>query len=253
MIKTARLSKKAAMTAGGQILSRVVKELKSYYRVGITTREIDQVATKLIKEFGADLSFNKVAGYQHATCLSVNEVIVHGVPCDYRLKLGDVLKLDIGVYYGGYHVDYGNTYPIGKIDLSTVSLLEAGRSTLKKIIPLAKKGEYIGRVSQTIEEEIGRAGYQVVYELTGHAVGRQLHEEPYIPGFLDQEVRRTPIFLAGNAYALEVIYSRSDHHVHYANSDGWSLATKKGSLSACFENTVFVDETESWPLVREEM
>lgn len=242
--------KREAMIQGGKILAKVVKELENYLLVGSSTREIDARATTLIKSFGGEPSFNKVPGYKWATCLSVNEVVVHGVPNEYCLRKGDILKLDIGVYYGGYHVDYGNTYVIaGDTSLPIQHFLETGKRTLAKLIKAAKKDVYIGVLSKIIETEIGKAGYKVIFDLTGHAVGKELHEDPFIPGFLSGKINRTPKLTVGNAYALEVIYSFSDHEVIYANEDGWSLKTKSGSLSACFEQTVFIDENKTLVLV----
>lgn len=244
--------KKQAMVFGGKIISDVVKKLKVYYQTGITTSEINAEATKLIRKSGAELSFNKVEGYHHATCLSVNEVVVHGVPCDYKLKDADVLKLDIGVYYQGFHVDYGNTYVVnGSMNTKVENFLSTGEKTLAKILKLAKDGQYLGLISQTIEETIEKAGYKVIYELTGHGVGRELHEKPYIPGFLIGKINKTARMELGKAYALEVIYSLSDHEVVPANDDGWSLMTKNKCLSACFENSVFIDETGPLILVNE--
>lgn len=238
------------MVEGGKILSRVVKDLRKYFAVGVPTIEIDTQAQKLIKLYGADLSFNKVPGYHWATCISINEVVVHGVPNDYRLRTGDVAKLDIGVYYNGYHVDYGDTLIIGKPLLPEVpKFLDVGRSTLNTIVSLAKKGQYIGKISQTIEEMIEGAGYRIIEDLTGHAVGKELHEEPLIPGFLDRPVNKTPQMIEGNAYALEVIYSFKDQEVVEANDDQWSLRTKNFSLSGCFENSVFIDGDRTIVLV----
>ncbi len=244
------IAKRQAMIQGGKILARVVKELNKYLVAGIETREIDSKAASLIKSFGGDISFNKVPGYKWATCLSVNEVVVHGVPNEYKLRQGDILKLDIGVYYGGYHVDYGETHVIGKdISKPIQRFLDTGKNTLLKLIKAAKKDVYIGNLSKIIETEIEGAGYKVIVDLTGHAVGKALHEDPLIPGFVVGDIKRTPRLISGNAYALEVIYSFSDNRVVYAGEDRWGLRTKGGSLSACFEQTVFIDEDKTLVLV----
>ncbi len=242
--------KKQAMLEGGRILKAVVGELEKQIVPGIKTLEIDRHARQLIRRMGAETSFDKVPGYRWATCLSVNEVVVHGVPGSYRLKKGDLLKLDIGVYYGGYHVDYGDTYLVAEEPSGEIKkFLDAGRGTLDKLLKLAKPGRHIGVLSQTIEESIEKAGYRVILDLTGHAVGKELHEDPLIPGFLDTDIKKTPKLEVGTAYALEVIYSVSDHRAVYAGSDGWSLRTKNNSLSACFENSVFIDKQEALILV----
>lgn len=243
--------KRAAMEQGGHILHQVVQDLQSSLKAGITTAAIDQEATRLIRHYGGDLSFNKVEGYKWATCLSVNEVVVHGIPNAYVLKDADVLKLDIGVYYGGYHVDWGTTYCIGgNPDQKIKHFLAVGQKTLDKAISLVKNGAYISSVTEAIDRGIHGADYKVIRELTGHAVGRELHEPPYIPGHRGEITGNKAKFRAGTAYAVEVIYSFADDHIVYASDDGWGLATEKRSMSACFEQSVFVDENESVFLIK---
>lgn len=243
--------KKQAMIQGGEIISRVVKQLKPLFREGVKTIDIDTEAARLIKQEGGDISFNKVKGYKWATCISVNEVVVHGVPNQYKLRHGDIVKLDIGVYYGGYHVDYGDTYVVGEVSAEIKQFLRVGRETLSRILKKADEGVYINQISNIIQNAIYEAGYKVIHTLTGHAVGRNLHEDPLIPGVvMDSKLSEGPRLRRGTAYALEVIYSMNDENVHLVGNDGWSLATSKGSLSACFENTVFIDEEETIVLVK---
>lgn len=242
-------AKKSAMIKAGKILSTVLKELKNKIRVGISTQELDHMAETMIKKLGGEISFNQVPNYHWTTCLSVNEVIVHGVPNQYRLKENDLLKLDIGVYLDGYHIDYGDSFYLGTPSVEVQRFMETGRQTLKKVIGLAKAGVHIGLVSQTIEQMINQAGYKVIYNLTGHAVGKELHEDPLIPQFLDKPIKQTPRFKVGRAYALEIIYSQNDTEVVQANNDGWSLRTKKNSLNCCFENTVFIESNQTLIIV----
>src|SRR3989339_185911 len=242
-------SKKTAMIKAGQILTSVLTDLKAEIKVGITTKELDQKAQDLIHHYGGQVSFNKVPGYHWATCMSVNEVIVHGVPSHYRLKENDMLKLDIGVYLNGYHIDYGDSFYLGTPPPAVSRFMDVGRATLKKVILLAKANTHIGLVSQTIEQSIQGAGFQVIYNLTGHGVGKELHEDPLIPQFLEGSIAKTPRFQAGNAYALEIIYSMKDSQIRHANNDGWSLRTKTGSTNCCFENTVFIEPDQSLVIV----
>jgi len=245
-------SKLKAMQKGGTILREVLTDLMKHVQVGRTTREIDQIATELIKKGGGEISFNKVPGYKWATCLSVNEVVVHGVPSEYVIQSGDVVKVDIGVYYGGYHVDYSDTVVAGRstaTNKKTNQFLQKGRDTLRQALSLVKPGNTVGDVSLYIDRSIHDAHYKVIQDLTGHAVGEELHMDPLIPGvYLDNTLMREP-FVPGNAYAVEVIYSMNDSRIEEANNDGWSLKTKKGSQSACFENSVFVTEREGIVLI----
>lgn len=243
--------KKSAMITGGRILSKILPEIRAACEVGKKTIEIDALATKLIKQNGGQISFSRVSGYSWATCISINEVIVHGVPSNTQLNRGDVLKLDIGVYYDGYHVDYGDTFVVGEeADPKTQLFLDTGKKTLDTIINLSHEGQHIGVISDTIFRKIEGAGYKIVYELTGHTVGRELHEEPLIPGYLEKPVFKTPKLESGTAYALEIIYSIDDHNIEYCKSDGWSLCTTTGNLNACFENSVFIDGDNTIVLVK---
>ncbi len=241
-----------AMREGGKILKAVVEELKPMVREGMSLIDIDRRASQLITQKGGDLSFARVPGYTHATCLSVNQTVVHGVPDGYALKKGDILKLDIGVFHQGYHVDYSDTLPVGGMEGLSADLqrvLIVGKETLCAALPLVKPGVHIGEVSKLIFERIQSAGYHIILELTGHAVGTELHMAPYIPGFLQGSTHQTPLFQPGVAYAIEVIYSLRDDSVVQKKKDGWSLETRSGSQSACFENTVYVDRQKGYVLV----
>ena len=241
--------KKAAMVESGKALSEIIRTLRDYIEVGVTTLAVNDKATQLIKSYGFETSFDKVPGYNWATCMSVNEIIVHGIPNQYKLQKNDLLKLDIGIYNQGYHIDYGDVFYMGTPSKSVQRFLDAGEDTLAKVIELAKYGQHIGRISQVIEQSIEKAGYRVIYDLTGHAVGKELHEDPFIPQFLDGKISQTPKFEEGNAYALEIIYSESDSEVRHANSDDWSLRTKNKSLGCCFENTIFIEKGKTTVIV----
>lgn len=236
--------------AAGAILSKVVKEIEPQIVPGITTKELDAKADELIRKYGGEPGFKRVPGYSWATCLSVNEVVVHGIPNQYRLAKNDLLKFDIGVFYEGYHTDYGNTYCIGNEPTKDVQhFLAAGKDTLNRAIKLVKAGEHIGKVSDLIEKSIHKAGYEIIYNLTGHCVGRTLHEDPLIPQFLERPLKSTPKFKPGTAYAVEVIYSVKDSEIRDAGTDGWSLRTRNKSQSAFWENTLFVTETATYKVI----
>jgi methionyl aminopeptidase len=244
------ISQKTAMIRGGKIIKSVMNQLEKQIAPGITTLELNNIATKLIHNHGTDTSFDKVPGYYFATCMSVNEIVVHGVPNKTKLKKADVLKIDIGVYEGGYHVDYGNTFLVGMEEKGSIkAFLDKGRRTLLKAIQKTAAGVHIGVISKIIQNEIEGSGYKVIWDLTGHGVGKELHEDPLIPGFLSGKIENTPKFKSGRAYAIEIIYSMADNQVILDSSDGWSLRTVKRSQSACFEHSVFVDNNEVTVLV----
>lgn len=231
------------MKKGGEILRRVVSELLPQIKDGMTTREIDDLAQKLIKNKGGDLSFNKVKGYHWATCLCINEQVVHTRPSDRRVKNGDVLTVDIGVYYKGFHTDYATTFVVGgKTDPDTEKFLKVGRETLDKAIARAKKGARLGEISKVIQDEIRGNGYFIMKELTGHGVGRELHEDPYVPGYLDRKIEKTLEIKPGLVIAIEIIYSKGTEEIAYEEGDDWSIVAADLSLTACFEHTIAITD-----------
>jgi len=242
MIKLKTAQEIAVMAQGGKILRGVVSRLIPLIKAGTTTNQIDQAATRLIKKNGADLSFNKVPGYRWATCLPVNEQVVHTPPGRRVLKEGDVLTIDIGCFYGGFHTDYATTVIVGtKKNDQAVKFLSVGEQTLEKALSAVKIGHYLGEISLAIEKEIYGHGYCVIKDLTGHGIGRSLHEDPYIPGFVDGSLKKTVRISAGMVLAIEVIYSKSSEKISRENG-GWSLISADRSLSACFEKTIAVTQ-----------
>lgn len=231
------------MEEGGKRLKEVVEELSLLMIPGTTTKEIDLKAGELIKKKGGEASFKKVKGYYWNTCLPINEQIVHTPPSARVLKSGDILTIDIGFYFRGFNTDYANSVIIGNVeDKQKKIFLEVGRSTLKKAISRAKAGNRLGEISQEIEKGIEGAGYRVIKNLTGHGIGRKLHEDPFVPGFLDKPLEKTLVIKPGLVVAIEVIYSLSSEDFDYENDDQWSLVAADGSISACFEHTIAVTD-----------
>jgi methionyl aminopeptidase len=240
-----------SMRKGGVILMGAVKKLLPQIREGMTTNEVDAEATRLIKAGGGEVSFDKVPGYSWATCLPVNEQIVHTTPTERVLKNGDVLTVDIGVYYDGLHTDYATTVVVGGRDKAsdeTNRFLDVGEQALENAIAKARVGGYIGEISQSIEEDVYGAGYFILHELTGHGVGKELHEAPYVPGFLDRPVNRTYRIPSGLVIAVEVIYSMGTEEIRPEQGDDWSIVTSDGSLSACFERTIALVDKKTFIL-----
>ena len=222
----------------GDALSQVVRSVKP----GVSELELDRLADDLITKRRAIPGFKKVQGYKHATCISTNNVVVHGVPTDYVLKEGDIIGIDCGVFYKGFHTDMSHTVAVGGANQKTKDFLRIGDKALNQSIKQAVPGNRIGNISLEIEEMIEGSSYSVVKSLIGHGVGRLLHEEPEIPGYLASEIEKTSKIKAGMALAIEVIYNMGKEDVVYANKDGWTISTKDGSLSAVFERTIAVGE-----------
>lgn len=242
-----------AMRQGGRILGRILSRLLDEANSGVSLLLIENLAQKLMKESGGTPSFQTVKGYRWATCLCVNEVVVHGVPSAYVLHDGDILTIDVGLLYKGFHTDTAWTKIIQTSNLKPQNFnekkkfLKVGERTLWKAIDICRPGNHVGHISRIIQENIEVAGFSIVKSLVGHGVGRELHEEPQIPGFVRGDIAFTEILVPGMTVAIEVIYAQGSGSVVYDNDDGWSIATQDRSLSAVFEHTVVV--TSSKPLV----
>ncbi len=228
------------MTEGGKRLKAVVKGLLPLIKEGISTKEIDDKAEELIKKQGGKSSFKTVPGYHWTICSPVNEQVVHTKPSSRILKKEDVLTLDIGLLYQGFHTDYAITKVIGESkNIKINKFLKIGKETLYKAIKKAKIGNRIGHISSVIEKEIKGSGYFIIKELTGHGIGKKLHEDPYVLGFIDLPINKSPMIKKGLVIAIEIIYAMGTEKISY-EEDNWSIITKDRSLSACFEHTVAV-------------
>lgn len=237
------------MKEGGRLLADILNRITAAAKPGANLLDLEELAVDLIAKTGGKASFKMVPGYRWATCLNVNRGIVHGVPFDYRLKPGDLFSVDAGVYYQGFHSDAARSLvvPSALPEKSDLRLfLAAGKRALKKAIAAARPGHRVGHLSQAIEKEITAAGFQPVKDLTGHGVGRKLHESPSIPGFLSEALEKTPALKPGMVLAIEVIYASGSPDI-VVGDDDWTVETADGSLAGLFEETVAV--TAAGPLV----
>lgn len=243
------------MRQGGQKLGVILEKLLTMAHPGVVLQDIEKRAMELIHAAGATPSFTTVDGYQWATCLCINHEVVHGIPTKYALKEGDVLTIDIGLVYKGFHTDTAWTKIIShqpsavsnQQDKEKERFLEVGEKALWDAIAQAKVGNHIGHISQTAQRIVEGAGYSIVKSLVGHGVGRQLHEEPQVPNFLTGPVEKTVKLQGGETIAIEVIYARGSGAIVYCRNDGWTLGSKDRSLTAVFEHTVTV--TDNGPVV----
>lgn len=236
-----------AMREGGKVLSATLAELLEFAQPGVTLLSVEALAQKRIKEAGMKPSFSTVADYKWATCLCVNDVIVHGIPTQYELKDGDVLTIDVGLINKKYHTDTAWTKVIGSIEDATRSkqveqFLAVGKDALKKATGQAIAGNRVGHISQIIQEVVEGAGYGIAKSLVGHGVGTTLHEPPQIPGYLKGNIEKTPLLEKGMTIAIEVIYTMGNPTMYY-HEDGWSIATRDHSLAAVFEQTLAVTDS----------
>ena len=238
-----------AQIEGGYKLGVVLDHLLKKAQVGVSLLEIEAEAQRLIKEFGGTPSFETVDGYRWATCLCVDDEVVHGIPTGYVLNEGDVLTVDVGILFKGYHTDTAWTKIVTtekskqKIEEKTdiQKFLDIGEEALWEGIAQAKAGNRIGHISRAIQTRIEGAGYSIIKSLVGHTVGRELHEEPLVPNYVRGSIDKTPLLKDGMTIAVEAIYAQGGGSIVYANDDGWTLTTRDGSLSAVFEHSILID------------
>ncbi|MFO0703306.1 MAG: type I methionyl aminopeptidase [Patescibacteria group bacterium] len=232
------------MTECGKRLRNATSELIPSIRPGQSTYEVDKKATELLRKYGLVLSFPTVQGYDFATCLPVNEQAVHTPPKKNRiLEKGDVLTVDMGGLYKGYHTDWATTIIVGNVkDPKKEKFLAAGKLALSKTLKALGVGVRLGLVGKIMQETIESNGYRVLQDLTGHGIGRELHEDPYIPNIVYKPIEKTYLIKPGFVCAIEIIYSESTSKIVQNNPDGWSIDTADGSLAACFEHTIMIDQ-----------
>lgn len=231
------------MRESAQILGKAHGEVAKHVRPGIKTKELDKIAEEFIRDHGATGSFKGYGGFPASLCISTNEVVVHGFPSDYELKDGDIISIDCGVYYQGFHSDSAYTYPVGDVPQETLSLLKATKESLYVGIEEAKFGNRIGDLAFAIQKYVEDRGYTVVRELVGHGVGRNLHESPEVPNYGKRG--RGPKLQEGLVIAIEPMVNLGTRNI-VQERDGWTIRTKDRKPSAHFEHTVaiFKDRTE---------
>lgn len=233
------------MRQGGKILTDVFKKTIEQVVPGITTLELDNFARDLIKKAGASPSFETVDNYKFVSCTCVNDVVVHGLPSEYKLKTGDIFGLDMGILWKGFHSDASWSIIIGENSAkqydSKRKFLEIGQEALREAIKVTREGNYVWDIGEAIERIIERkGGYHVVHSLTGHGIGRALHEDPFIPGFPEGKREKSTKIQKGMVLAVEVIYGENTGKIWYGNSDGWTITTQDGSDAGLFEVTIAI-------------
>lgn len=229
------------MRKSGEITAKALKKVLENVQVGRTLAELDKIAEEEILRLGGEASFKTVPGYFWTTCLTVNDEVVHGIPRRMTLQAGDVLSVDLGAVYppGGWHTDAAWSVVVGsgKPELEKKRFLEVGEKTLWKAIGQAVAGNKIGDISAVIQEGVEGAGYSVVKSLAGHGVGQSPHERPDVPTFGQPGTGLT--LREGMTIAIEVIYTAGEGEV-WEKEDGWTIATKDGSLGGLFEMSMIV-------------
>jgi len=251
MVKIKTLQEIKIMAEGGRILAEIMKELERAVGPGITTKELDRVAETLILKSGSECSFKGYKGFPTCLCTSVNEEIVHAVPSGRILKEGDIISLDLGLCYKGFHSDMAVTLAVGKISYQAEKLIRVTKKALEIGIRKVKAGNYIGEISRAIQKYVEGEGFGVIRELCGHGIGRKIHEAPQILNSvsLDRTIVDKVKFIEdgklkikeGMVLCLEPMVAVGDWRIK-KSKDGFGYETKDGSLSCHFEHTVAVLE-----------
>lgn len=225
-----------------KILSEVHAKLGEAIRPGISTLEIDTLGEKLIRSYGCEPNFLNYNGYPASICVSVNEEVVHGIPVKERiLQEGDIVSLDAGLIYKGYHSDAARTYPVGNVSAEAAKLIEVTRQSFFEGIQYAKAGNHLYDISNAIDAYCTSFGYGVVRALVGHGIGTKLHEDPQIPNF--RQWKKGIKLKPGMTLAIEPMVNIGSCEVVWLDDD-WTVVTEDGSLSAHYENTVLITEGE---------
>lgn len=232
----------ALMREAGKILAKVHEELKEAIHPGMSTLDIDKLGEKIIRGYGCIPSFLNYNGYPASICVSVNDEVVHGIPHkDHILVEGDIVSLDAGVIYKGYHADAARTYGVGKISEDAAKLIEVTQQSFFEGIKMAKDGNHLHDISNAIADYCESFGYGVVRDLVGHGIGKNLHEDPQIPNF--HQRRRGIKLQKGMTLAVEPMVNAGTYEVAWLDDD-WTVVSDDGSLSAHYENTILITDGE---------
>ena len=233
-----------AMRVAGRHVAEVLLELREQVRPGVTTAELDRIAEKAIGERGVESSFkgydpHGLPAYPAVLCVSVNEQIVHGIPGPRELRPGDIVSLDFGVSWGGFHGDSAVTVPVGEIDDERRRLLEVSRQSLDDAVEVMTPGHRLSDIGNKVQARVEGAGFSVVRDFAGHGIGRAMHEPPWIPNY--GAPGRGPRLLPGMVFAIEPMVTVGSPQVRVLD-DEWTAVTADGSLAAHFEHTILITD-----------
>ena len=225
-----------------KLLEDVFYQMEQAIRPGISTKDIDRLGEKLIRKYGCEPNFLNYNGYPASVCVSVNDEVVHGIPTDdFILQEGDIVSLDAGLIYKGYHSDMARTFGVGQISEQAAKLIQVTRQSFFEGIKMAKAGNHLYDISNAIDAYVTPFGYGIVRELVGHGIGTKLHEDPQIPNFAQK--RKGIKLQAGMTLAIEPMINMGRSDVEWLDDD-WTVVTEDGSLSAHYENTVLITDGE---------
>ncbi len=225
-----------------KVTGDVLKMIEEYIKPGVTTLELDTIIEKFIRDQGCTPNFKHLYGFPNSACISIDDVVVHGIPSDRRLEEGEIVSIDVGAAYGGFNGDAARTFPVGKISAEKQRLIDVTRESFFKGIAQARAGKRLGDVSHAIQTHVEQNGFSVVRVMTGHGIGRHVHEEPNIPNF--GQAGSGVLLRSGYTLAIEPMVNMGDYRVSIDRRDGWTCRTADGKPSAHYENTILVTGNE---------
>ena len=244
MIKIKSTHEIKLMQEAGQIAAAARAAAGALVAPGITTRELDNAARKGIEGYGAKPSFLNYNGFPASICCSINHQVIHGFPGKYKLQEGDLVKIDVGANYMGYHGDCADTFAVGKITEEAQRLIEVTRQSFYEGIKLAREGQRVSDISHAVQKYVEENGFSVVRDYVGHGVGSELHEAPEVPNYGNPG--RGARLVAGMTLAIEPMVNAGGYQVKTLR-DGWTVETVDGSLSAHYENSILI--TKGDPII----
>ena len=242
MIELKSEKEKEILRESGRLAAQVLEHLEDKIKPGIQTRELDSIAYKFIKRHDATPSFLGYRGFPASLCISINEEVVHGIPGRRRLKDGDIVKIDVGVFQNGYHGDTARTYMVGEVSDVARKLVEVTQECLVRGIKAAKCGGWSGDIGHAIQTCAEPNGFSVIRDFVGHGVGKKLHEAPQLPHF--GEPQTGFMLREGMVFSIEPMINEGHYEVKFLD-DGWTAVTEDGSLSAQFEHVIFIGKYET--------
>lgn len=225
------------MRQAGRIVALTHQELKKHIKPGITTKELDLIAETTIRSYDAIPSFKGYNGFPGSICVSVDEELVHGIPGSRVLKNGEIITIDIGAYYNGYHGDSAWTYPVGTISSDAQNLLDVTEKSLYIGLEKAKSGNRLLDISHAVQMHVENSGYSIVEEYVGHGIGQKLHEDPPIPNY--GQPNRGPLLKKGMTLAIEPMVNQGKRYIRVL-PDNWTVITADKKLCAHFEHTIVI-------------
>ncbi len=223
-----------------QLAAKTLKHLEQFVKPGITTLELDAIADKFIAEHGAKAATKGYKGYKHATCISPNDVVCHGVPNDYVVKDGDIINIDVTCILDGYYGDTCRMYEVGNVSEYAKKLVQVTKECLRLGINECKPGNHLGNIGFVINEHAVKHGYSVVFEFCGHGVGIRFHEDPQVDHVAKKNTG--PVLRPGMTFTIEPMINAGKARCKVDRKDGWTARTIDGKLSAQFEHTLLITE-----------